>query len=119
MLRTQRNARIHAAATAAVVLVGIWLGLPKREWAVIGLAIALVWMAECLNTALEAAVDLASPQQNPLARAAKDAGAAAVLIACIGIGVGRHIYSWTTAVAAAAGLVQQAMMDPSGGVDYL
>ncbi len=83
MLRTQRNARIHAAATAAVILVGLWLRLPMMDWAVIGLTIALVWMAECLNTALEAAVDLASPQQNPLARIAKDAGAAAVLIAAL------------------------------------
>ena len=84
VLRTQRNARIHAAATAVVILVGLWLGLPMRDWTVIGLAIALVWMAECLDTALEAVVDLASPQRNPHARIAKDAGAAAVLIASLG-----------------------------------
>jgi diacylglycerol kinase (ATP) len=38
-------------------------------------------MAEFLNTALEAVVDLASPQLNPLARVGKDVGAAAVTIA--------------------------------------
>jgi len=47
------------------------------------LTIGLVWTAEFLNTALEAVVDLASPQQHPLARIGKDVGAAAVLIAAL------------------------------------
>lgn len=47
----------------------------------ITLAIAMVWTAEFINTALEAIVDLASPQHNDLARVGKDVGAAAVLIA--------------------------------------
>jgi diacylglycerol kinase len=41
----------------------------------------MVWTAEFLNTALEIVVDLASPDLHPLARAGKDVGAAAVLIA--------------------------------------
>jgi diacylglycerol kinase len=45
--------------------------------------IAMVWTAEFLNTALEIVVDLASPDLHPLARAGKDVGAAAVLIAAI------------------------------------
>ena len=55
--------------------------LPRRDWALIVIAITMVWMAEFLNTALEAVVDLASPQQHELARVGKDVGAAAVLIA--------------------------------------
>ena len=47
----------------------------------ITLAVAMVWTAEFVNTALEAVVDLASPQQHDLARVGKDVGAAAVLIA--------------------------------------
>ena len=65
----------------AVVIVSFWLRLGRRDWAVILLAIAMVWMAEFLNTALEAVVDLASPQHHDLARVGKDVGAAAVLIA--------------------------------------
>jgi len=57
--------------------------LPARDWALIILAIALVWTSEFINTALEAVVDLASPQQHRLARVGKDVGAAAVLIAAI------------------------------------
>jgi diacylglycerol kinase (ATP) len=81
VIRTQRNAWIHALVSVAVFLVGIWLGLSAHDWAVIILAIAMVWTAEFVNTALEAVVDLASPQQHYLAQVGKDVGAAAVLIA--------------------------------------
>ncbi len=81
VIRTQRNAWIHAVVSLLVVLVCVWLGLPARDWALIVVAIAMVWTAEFLNTALEAVVDLASPQQHYLAKVGKDVGAAAVLIA--------------------------------------
>ncbi len=80
VLRTQRNAWIHALATLLVVAAGYWLNIEHGDWALILLAIGLVWLAEFLNTALEAVVDLASPQAHPLARVGKDVGAAAVLI---------------------------------------
>ncbi len=81
VIRTQRNAWIHATVSLFVILLGLWLELSPHDWAVIILAIALVWIAEFVNTALEAVVDLASPQQHYLARVGKDVGAAAVLIA--------------------------------------
>jgi diacylglycerol kinase len=83
VVRTQRNAWIHTLATVAALALGYWLRLPARDWAVIILAVALVWTAEFINTALEAVVDLASPQRHPLARVGKDVGAAAVLIAAL------------------------------------
>jgi diacylglycerol kinase len=83
VIHTQRNAWIHALVSIAVILVGLWLQLVPHDWAVIILAIAMVWTAEFLNTALEAVVDMASPQVHPLARVGKDVGAAAVLIAAI------------------------------------
>jgi diacylglycerol kinase (ATP) len=83
VIRTQRNAWIHAVISVAVIIVSFWLGLGERDWAIIVVAIAMVWTAEFLNTALEAVVDLASPEQNKLARVGKDVGAAAVLIAAV------------------------------------
>jgi diacylglycerol kinase (ATP) len=83
VIRTQRNAWIHALVSIAVFIVGIWLRISAHDWAVIVLAIAMVWTAEFVNTALEAVVDLASPQQHFLARVGKDVGAAAVLIAAV------------------------------------
>ena len=83
VLRTQPNAWIHAAASAAVLVVGWWLRLSARDWAMIVVAFALVWTAEFFNTALEALVDLVSPGQHELARISKDVSAAAVLIAAV------------------------------------
>jgi diacylglycerol kinase (ATP) len=81
VIRTQRNAWIHAVVSLVVVILSSWLRLGRGDWAIIVIAIAMVWMAEFLNTALEAVVDLASPQKHDLARVGKDVGAAAVLIA--------------------------------------
>ncbi|UCE00291.1 MAG: diacylglycerol kinase family protein [Chloroflexota bacterium] len=81
VIRTQRNAWIHAVVSVAVIIVSFWLGLNAQDWAVIIIAIAMVWTAEFINTALEAVVDLASPEHHDLARVGKDVGASAVLIA--------------------------------------
>jgi diacylglycerol kinase len=81
VIRTQKNAWIHSIATLLVVLFAMWLNLTVRDWAVLVLAMGLVWTAEFINTALEAIVDLASPHQHPLAKIGKDVGAAAVVIA--------------------------------------
>ncbi len=83
VLKTQENAWLHVLATGLVLLLASWLGLPARDWAVLILAIALVWAAEFINTSLEAVVDLASPTRHPLAKVGKDVGAAAVLIAAL------------------------------------
>lgn len=83
VIRTQKNAWIHLLATILVVLISFWLWIQPIQWAVIFLCIGLVWFAEFINTALEAVVDLASPQKHPLAKVGKDVGAAAVLIAAI------------------------------------
>lgn len=84
VLRTQKNAWIHASISIAVLLVAAWAGLPARDWAVLILTFALVWTAEFFNTALEATLDLVSPQIHPLAKIGKDVSAAAVLIAALG-----------------------------------
>jgi diacylglycerol kinase len=83
VLRTQRNAWIHMLASALVVLLAAWLRLPLVEWAILILTIGSVWTAEFVNTALEAVVDLASPNIHPLAKVGKDVGAAAVLISAM------------------------------------
>ena len=83
VVRTQHNAWIHALASILVLVAAFWLRVSLLEWAVLFLTIAMVWTAEFINTALEAVVDLASPEQHPLAKVGKDVGAAAVLIAAV------------------------------------
>ena len=83
VLRTQRNAWIHLVAMIMTVTLGLWLSLGPHDWAILLLAIGLVWTAEFINTGIEAIVDLASPEKHPLAQVGKDVGAAAVLIAAL------------------------------------
>ena len=84
ILRTQRNTWIHAIATLCVIILGLWLQLHPRDWAILVLTISMVWAAEAMNTAIESITDLISPQQNSLAKAAKDTSAAAVFATAAG-----------------------------------
>lgn len=84
VLRTQHNAWIHALISIAVFVLGLWLQIPLRDWAIIILAMMAVWMAEFMNTAIEAVVDMVTSDFHPLAKAAKDVAAAAVLVGAIG-----------------------------------
>lgn len=84
VLRTQHNAWIHAVISIAVFAVAFWLGLSRLEWAVLVLTIMAVWMAEFMNTAVEAVVDMTMPEIHPLAKVAKDVAAAAVLVGAVG-----------------------------------
>lgn len=83
VLRTQHNAWIHSTIATIVFILAIWLRLPPRDWAVLILTTAMVFSAEFVNTAIEAVVDLASPDRHPLAKIGKDVGAAAVLVAAL------------------------------------
>lgn len=84
VIRTQHNAWIHAVISLIVLGLGLWLTLSARDWAVIILAMMAVWMAEFMNTALEALVDMATEEFHPLAKIAKDVAAAGVLVGAAG-----------------------------------
>jgi diacylglycerol kinase (ATP) len=84
LLVSQHNAWIHAAATACACVLGFALGISRLEWCAVVLAIAAVWVAEGLNTALELLCDAAAPEFHPLVGKAKDVAAGAVLIAACG-----------------------------------
>ena len=79
-VRTQRNARVHMALASVAILLGLILHISSVEWAMIFVAITLVFIAEMFNTVAEACVDLVTREYNPLARIAKDVAAGAVLL---------------------------------------
>jgi diacylglycerol kinase len=83
VVRTQHNAWIHLVATIGVVALGFYLGLNCSEWAVITVAISLVWITEALNTAIEFLADEVSREKREGIGLAKDVGAGAVLLAAI------------------------------------
>ena len=94
IVRTQRNARIELAAGLVAVVLGLWLGLAPLEWALLALTIALVLALEWINTSLELAVSLASPERHPSAKAAKDVAAACVLLgAVVSVVVGLLVFA--------------------------
>jgi diacylglycerol kinase (ATP) len=82
-LRTQRNMRIHVAAAALVLIASVVLGVGRRGLVSIVFAISFVFVAELINTAIEATVDLAIDRYDPSAKIAKDVAAGAVLVASL------------------------------------
>ena len=92
-LRTQANAWIELAALFVVAIVGIWLRISPVEWAILSLVAGMVLALEAVNTAIEAVVDLVSPDYHPQAKIAKDAAAGAMIFAVLAsIGVGLAIF---------------------------
>lgn len=83
LFQTQRNARIHALIGACVLSLGWVLRIERWEWLALVLTCALVLAAEGMNTAIEAAVDVATSAYHPCARIAKDVAAGTVLLCAI------------------------------------
>jgi diacylglycerol kinase (ATP) len=93
-VRTQRNLWIHFAVAIAVLVAAIGFGGTKLELAVLLLAITFVLVAELVNTAVEATVDVASTDFSPTAKIAKDIAAGAVLVAALNaVAVGYLVFS--------------------------
>ena len=82
-LRTQRNMRIHFAVAAGVLVLAFIYDVTRLELIALMIAIAFVLIAEMVNTAVEATIDLSTPSFDPLAKIAKDLAAGAVLIASV------------------------------------
>ncbi|MEL6106841.1 MAG: diacylglycerol kinase family protein [Planctomycetota bacterium] len=83
LIRTQPNARIHLGCAFAVIALAAGLRVDSTSWALLVVAISMVWVGESLNTAIELILDLVHPETHPLAKAAKDVAAAGVLLAAV------------------------------------
>ena len=94
VLRTQRNMRIHFAIAAAVLIAAVWVGVEKLELIALLISISFVLIAEMINSALEAGIDVATTSFDPLAKLAKDIAAGAVLIATVNaVAVGYLVFA--------------------------
>lgn len=83
LLRTQTHARWHALSSLVVLALGIWLSLSRFEWLILLPTMALVWVAEALNTAIEQLGDAITLEKHPRIGLAKDVAAGGVLIAAL------------------------------------
>lgn len=93
VLRTQRNMQIHFAVAVFVLVMGLVLDLTRLELVAVMAAVALVLVAEMMNTAIEAAIDAVVITYHPLVKIAKDVAAGAVLIATVnGLAVAYFVF---------------------------
>ena len=83
MLLRERNGRIHLAVALAAVIAGLGFGVAREDWLWIVAAIALVWIAEAVNTALETLCDTLHPDRAEGIGRTKDLAAGAVLVAAL------------------------------------
>lgn len=83
MLRWQKNTRLQAVASIVILLLALWLQISFVEMAILILTITMVWMAEFVNAAVEAAVNLSTQNYHPMAKVAKDVASAAVLLGVV------------------------------------
>ncbi|HEY3962571.1 MAG TPA: diacylglycerol kinase [Gaiellaceae bacterium] len=94
VIRTQRNMRIHFAIAFVVIVTALIVNVTKLELVALLISIAFVLIAEMINTAVEAAIDIATTSFDPMAKLAKDIAAGAVLIAAVNaIAVGYLVFS--------------------------
>jgi len=85
--RTQKHMRHHFLAALVVLLAALLLRVSSLEFMLLALAVSFVLFAELLNTAIEVVVDMISPEFHPMAKAAKDVAAGAVLVAAFGTAI--------------------------------
>lgn len=74
-------------ASVTVIVAGIALHISLNDWRWLVFAIALVWVTEAMNTAVEELCDRVSPEFDPSIGRVKDLAAGAVLAASLAAGV--------------------------------
>lgn len=87
----EQSLTIHAILTIAVLFSGFYFHISKMQWAIIVIVMAMVIIAELLNTAIEATVDLVTDKYHELAKNAKDCASAAVFTASL-LAAGLYLY---------------------------
>jgi diacylglycerol kinase (ATP) len=86
--------RLHFLVAFVVVVVAVVVNVTKLELIVLLISIAFVLITEMINSAIEAAIDIATTSFDPMAKLAKDIAAGAVLIASANaVGVGYLVFS--------------------------
>ncbi len=83
VLTHEQSIKLATLVTIIVVMVGLWLHIGVFSWALLTFALGGVWVTECLNTAIEAAIDLVSLDPHPLAKIGKDVASTAALVSSI------------------------------------
>lgn len=85
--KTEAAFRQELCLGIVVALLLVWGEWSSWQRGLIILSYGLVLIAELINSAIEAVVDLSSPDYHDLAKKAKDIGSAAVLLALLNLAI--------------------------------
>ena len=83
-VRGQSSFRVHFFFAAAVIVCAVVMRMPRVEWCVLLVCIALVLAAELFNSALELLAKAITEEHDRRLADALDIGSAAVLVASLG-----------------------------------
>ncbi|EIZ78391.1 diacylglycerol kinase [Novosphingobium sp. Rr 2-17] len=87
LVQEEHNAWVHIAASIGAIFAGLILEISVADWRWIVLAIAMVWLAEAFNTAIEDLCNRICPEFDPAIGRIKDLAACGVLVASIAAAV--------------------------------
>ena len=87
----EQSLTLHVFATIFVLGSGFYFGISKMQWAILVVVMAIIIIAELLNTAIEAVVDLVTDEYHELAKIAKDCASAAAFVASL-LSIGLYLY---------------------------
>ena len=76
----ERNFKIELCFMTLAIVLGLVFSISFLEWLCVIICFGLVLGGEVINSAIEAVVDLASPEYHELAKKAKDCAAGGVLL---------------------------------------
>lgn len=83
VLVREQSIKLAMIVSGITLIVGLWLQIGIISWALLTLALGAVWVTECINTAIEAAIDLGTTDPHPMAKVGKDVASAAALVSSL------------------------------------
>lgn len=83
LIRREQSIQFATVLTLVVIALSAWLGVDRYEWMFLLLSLGSVWVTECLNTAIEATINMGSPAPNAMAKVGKDVASTATLISMV------------------------------------
>jgi diacylglycerol kinase (ATP) len=89
-----RNMRIIFLCGAAALLFGFLIKLKGLELVALSITVALVFIAEIFNTAIEMMMDIVSTEHNVKIKLVKDIAAGVVVITCVNALAVAYILFW-------------------------
>jgi diacylglycerol kinase len=83
VLVREQSIKFAMFVSGLTLVVGLWLQIGIISWALLVLALGSVWVTECINTAIEASIDLGTTDPHPMAKVGKDVASAAALVSSL------------------------------------